>query len=85
LYRNLFYVILAKNLKTEQMKDIKQVTISNEEYRGLLGIAFTARTLIDYSKEGDIFQFMVDASVKSLEEKLNDEGISHITGIKSFK
>ena len=85
MYRNLFCIILAYNLKTEQMTDITKVTITNEEYKGLLGIAFTARTLIDYTKESDIFHFMVDASLKNLEEKLKYKGISHITGLKSLK
>lgn len=62
------------------MKEPIQVTITNEEYRTLVGIALTARTLTNYYRETDTFKFMVDHAVTTLEKKLSHESVKAYAG-----
>ena len=59
---------------------IREITISNEEYRTLISIAITARTLTNYYRDTDTFKFMVDHSVKDLEKKLDHESVKAYVG-----
>ena len=47
-----------------------KITITTEEYRALISIAITSRTLTKYYRETDTFKFMVDHAVNDLEKKL---------------
>jgi len=47
-----------------------KITITTEEYRALISIAITSRTLTSYYRETDTFKFMVDHAVDDLEKKL---------------
>ena len=66
------------------MTESIKVTISNDEYRNLISIALTAKTLVNYYKETDTFKFMVDHSVKDIENKLQHKSITNIIG-NTFK
>ena len=62
------------------MTESIKVTISNEEYRNLISIALTAKTLVNYYKETDTFKFMVKHAVKDIEKKLQHKSITNIIG-----
>ena len=66
------------------MTESIKVTISNEEYRNLISIALTAKTLVNYYKETDTFKFMVKHAVKDIEKKLQHKSITNIIG-NTFK
>ena len=57
-----------------------KITITNEEYRTLIGIAITARSLTNYYRDTDTFKFMVEHSVKDLEKKLDHESVKSYAG-----
>ena len=57
-----------------------KITITNEEYRTLIGIAITARSLTNYYRDTDTFKFMVEHSVKDLEKKLDHESVKAYVG-----
>ena len=56
------------------------ITITNEEYQTLVGIAIVSRTLTNYYREADTFKFMVDYSVDDLEKKLSHESVKDYVG-----
>jgi hypothetical protein len=56
------------------------VTITNEEYRTLISIAITARSLTNYYRDTDTFKFMVEHSVKDLEKRLDHESVKAYAG-----
>jgi len=61
------------------MTEPTKITITNEEYRTLVGIALTSRTLTNYYND-DTFKFMVDHAVTTLEKKLDHESIKQYVG-----
>tara|TARA_R100001369_G_scaffold73173_1_gene101681 strand:- start:215 stop:412 length:198 start_codon:yes stop_codon:yes gene_type:complete len=62
-------------------ESITQITITNDEYRNLIGIALTAKTLVNYYKETDTFKFMVEHAVNDIEKKLQHKSIVDIVGL----
>ena len=56
------------------------ITITNEEYRTLISIAITARSLTNYYRDTDTFKFMVEHSVKDLEKRLDHESVKAYAG-----
>jgi len=62
-------------------ESITQITITNDEYRNLIGIALTAKTLVNYYKETDTFKFMVEHAVNDIEKKLQHKSIADIVGL----
>ena len=62
---------------------ITEITISNEEYRNLISLALTAKTLVEYYRETDTFKFMVEHAVEDIEKKLQHKTITDITGKKT--
>lgn len=58
------------------------ITITNEEYQTLVGIAIVSKTLTNYYRESDTFKFMVDYSVDDLEKKLSHESVKDYVGRK---
>ena len=70
-------------MTTEQ---ITQVTIPIEDYRILISIALSAKSLVGYYRESDTFKFMVEHAVKDIETKLDHKSITDIIGKKkTFK
>ena len=62
-------------------ESITQITITNDEYRNLIGIALTAKTLVNYYKETDTFKFMVEHAVNDIEKNLQQKSIADIVGL----
>mgnify|MGYP003653890564 FL=1 len=62
------------------MTEPTKITITNEEYRTLIGIAITARSLTNYYRDTDTFKFMVEHSVKDLEKKLDHKSVKSYAG-----
>tara|TARA_R100000935_G_scaffold58501_1_gene95882 strand:- start:1108 stop:1323 length:216 start_codon:yes stop_codon:yes gene_type:complete len=67
---------------TDNLTDLRNtrkadlLTVTTEEHRALIGIAVTVRTLVEYSKKGDAFKFMVESSIDELEKKLKNETLN---------
>ena len=62
------------DLRNTRKADLLMVTTG--EHRALFGIAVTVRTLVEYSKKGDAFKFMVESSIDELEKKLKNETLN---------
>ena len=62
------------------MTEQRKITITNDEYTTLLGIAITARSLTNYYRDTDTFKFMVEHNVEILEKKLDHESVKAYVG-----
>lgn len=51
------------------------ITISKQKYEALVATALQAKSLTDYMKKGEDFDFMVKHGAKRIEEKFEEIGL----------